>query len=71
MIKLIVEANDVLKEWFTLLLSRFKKSFNIALDAMIKKRYTLRDATNRRELKEYAQKILRFAKNASLNSLQN
>lgn len=71
MIKLIVEANDVLKKWSTLLLSRFKKSFNITLDAMIKKRYILRDAINRREFREYAQKILRLAKNVDLNSLQN
>ena len=49
-----IEADD-LSEWTTLLLSRFKESSNVAMQSLITQKYTLRDATNRRELKEYAQ----------------
>ena len=38
---------------------------------MYKKKYIFRNVTNRREFKNYAQKILRFVKNVNLNNLQN
>ena len=37
---------------------------------MIKKKYVLLDAINRRKFREYAQKILRLIKNVDLNTLQ-
>ena len=54
-----------------LLLQRFKKSFNVVMNVMIHERYIMRDVVNRRESREYAQKIIRSAKNAGLNSIQN
>ena len=72
MTKLTFDAiDDRLEEWTRLLHDRFKELFNIALDAMTKKKYTLRDVVNRRESREYAQKIVRFAKNVELTTLQN
>ena len=38
---------------------------------MIKEKYILRNATNHRELRKYAQKIIRLVKDVDLNLLQN
>ena len=71
MIKLTAGNNDQLGEWIRLLHGRFKAPSNIALEALIKEKYTLRDAANHREPREYAQCIVRLAKDAGLDSLQN
>ena len=54
-----------------LLISRFKESFNVAMNAILHERYIMRDAVNRREPREYAQKIARSAKDAGLTGIQN
>ena len=54
-----------------LLLQRFKKPFNVVMNVMIHERYIMRDAVSRREPREYAQKIIRSAKDAGLDSIQN
>ena len=71
MTKFIVDTNDKLSEWTRLLKTKFKKSFNVTLKIMTKKKYIFRDVFNRRESREYVQKILRLIKNVELNSLQN
>lgn len=53
------------------------KPSNVALQDLLKERYTIHDAANRREPREYAQKILRGAKDCrmdernQLNSIYN
>ena len=53
-------------EWIILLHDRFKKSIIIIMNSLLHEKYTIRDAINRREFREYVQKILRFAKDAEL-----
>ena len=71
MITLIAESKNKLQQWTRMLHVKFKSSFNIVLKALQNERYTLRNAANRRELKKYAQKILRLAMNANLNNVKN
>ena len=63
-------GNDI-DEWVKLLSERFKEPSNVALEAMVLEKFTLRDAANRREPREYAQKIIRSAKDASFNGTKN
>lgn len=63
--------NDLIGEWTYLLYFWFKESSNIALEILTKERYTLCNASNRRKSREYTQKIVWLAKDASLDSLQN
>ena len=71
MITFTAGVNDRLNQWTQFLHARFKALSNIAFDALLNERYTLRDATNRCELREYAQKILRLVKDVSLNNVKN
>ena len=71
MTKFIVNINDKLNEWTRLLKIKFKKSFNVTLKIMTKKKYIFRDVFNRRESREYAQKILHLIKNIEFDNLQN
>ena len=64
------DGND-LGEWSSLLVSRFKQPSHVAIDAVLRERYTMHDAGNRREPREYAQKILRSAKDAGLIGVKN
>ena len=41
------------------------------MNSLTKKKYIIRDAANRREPREYTQKILRLTKNIDLTSLKN
>ena len=59
-----------MNELFRLLKIKFKKSFNIIVDAMMHEKYILRDVANRREFRKYAQRILRFVKDAELKDVQ-
>jgi len=58
-------------EWTQLLAGRFKEPSNVAIDAVLRERYSMRDTSSRREPREYAQKILRSAKDAGMSLLQN
>lgn len=71
MTRLTSRSNDQLDEWIRSLHDRFKESFNVTLKIMTREKYTLRDAINRRESREYAQKIVRLAKNVDMNTLQS
>ena len=50
---------------------RFKTFFNIILNALFNKQYTLQNVVNRHKFKKYIQKILLLTKNANLNSAKN
>ena len=60
-----------LSEWSRLLLDRFSTLPNVAIDAVLKECYTFRDAATQRELREYAQRILRSVKDAGLTNIRN
>ncbi len=60
-----------LEEWHRALLSRFKKSSAAALIIITTEKYTIIDAHRRRELREYAQIILREIKSAKMTSTYN
>ena len=67
----ITKLGDGIKEWSTLLRGRFKEDSNVAINNMLREKYTLRDAANRREPREFAQKIIRSAKDAGLLQTSN
>lgn len=69
--KRITKLGDGIDEWATLLGGRFKEPATIAIDAVLRERYTMRDAISRREPREYAQKILRAAKDADFTAVKN
>lgn len=60
-----------MSEWSRLFLDRFSTPLNVAIDAVLKERYIFWDAATQRELREYAQKILRSAKDAGLINIRN
>ena len=62
---------DNIDEWNNLLVARFKQPSHVAIDAVLRERYTMHDASIRREPREYAQKILRSAKDAGMTSVKN
>lgn len=69
--KRITRLGDGVEEWSTLLAGRFKEPATVAIDAVLRERYTMRDAISRREPREYCQKILRSAKDAGMNVVKN
>lgn len=60
-----------ISEWSRLLTARFKEPSHVAIDAVLRERYSLRDASSRREPREFAQKILRSAKDAGMTLVKN
>ena len=71
MTKLAGSRDTSIGQWERLLLRRFQQPSNIAMDAILHEKYTIRDAANRREPREYVQKMLRSAKDAGMTSVQN
>ena len=69
--KLLARLGNGVDQISRLLTLRFKEPTNVAMDAILHERYTMRDAANRREPREYAQKIARSAKDAGLTGVQN
>lgn len=69
--KRLAKLGTKLDEWERMLITRFKQPTNVAIDQALRERYTLRDASNHREPREYAQKILRSAKDANLTTVGN
>ena len=69
--KRLAKLGNKLDEWERLLVDRFKAPSNVAIESLLKERYTLRDASSRREPREYAQKILRTSKDAGLTNVKN
>ena len=62
---------DDVNEWTKLLAERFKEPSNVALGTMLQEKFTLRDAANKREPREFAQKIIRSAKDANFSDVKN
>ena len=54
-----------------MLTNRFKESATVVIDAVLRERYIIRDASSRRESREYAQKILRSVKNTEMTLIKN
>ena len=55
--KKITKFDDGVDEWFTLLIFNFKKPFTMAIDSMLHEKYIMKNAVNRREPREFIQKI--------------
>ena len=68
--KRLVKIGTKLEEWERMLIERFKSPGNVAIDALLREKYTLRDAQQKREPREFAQKILRAAKDAGLKDVK-
>ena len=69
--KRLVKFGSNLDEWSAALIKRFKQPTNVALDNVLREKYTFKDAVNKREPREYANKILRSAKDAELSDVKN
>ena len=69
--KRLAKLGNKLDEWERMLIDRFKSPTNVAIDSLLKEKYTLRDAANRREPREYAQRILRASKDAKFTDVRN
>ena len=69
--KQLMRYEDEIDHWTTQLLRRFKKSTNVFINIILKERYTMNDARNRRKSREYVVKILRTIKSAELESMTN
>ena len=52
-------------------MGRFRLPANEAMDTILKERYTLRDASQRREPREFAQEILRASRDAGFTNVKN
>ena len=62
---------DDINEWTKLLSGRFKEPSNVALSSVLQEKFTLRDATKKREPREFAQKIIRSAKDANFGDVKS
>ena len=71
MTKMIMIEQKKLFEWINLLHDKFKQSINVVMNSLIQQRYTLRDVASQRESREYAQKIIRLAKNVDMINVLN
>lgn len=69
--KRILTYGEGVEEWVQALITRFKPQASTATAALLKERYTMEDARRHRELREYAQKIIRWAKTAEMPSVFN
>lgn len=55
-----------IEEWERLLLKRFKQSLSMAMDMLANEKYTMEDACECREPREYSAKIIRAARDADM-----
>lgn len=65
----IVTYGKDLDEWSKLLTRRFKQPSFVAMESLLKESYTLKDAAAKREPREFAQRMLRTAKDAGINDV--
>ena len=68
---MIMIDQEELSKWISLLLDRFKQFINVIMNDLMQQRYTLRDAIAQRESREYAQKIIRLAKDVDMINVLN
>ena len=59
------------EEWCQALKNRFKESAAVSLASLTSTKYTMADARNHREPAAYVQTILRHAKSANIESVEN
>lgn len=59
------------EEWCSAITKRFKESTGVALHHLTSEKYSLHDARTRREPAAYVQAILRHAKSANIDSVEN
>ena len=71
MTRMTMIDQEELSEWISLLHDRFKQSTNVVMNSLIQQRYTLRNVASQRESREYAQKIIRLAKNVDMINVLN
>ena len=64
-------AEGSVDEWRTLLLRRFKAPESVGMATLLKEKYTIYDAYRSREPREYAQTLLRAARTANFNDVNN
>ena len=69
--KLGLRADNDIDEWCKVLLKRFKESIGVALAHLTAEKYTLADARNKREPSGYVQTVIRHAKSANINNVEN
>ena len=55
-----------IEEWERLLLKRFKQSLSMAMDMLVNEKYTMEDACECREPREYSARIIRAARDAAM-----
>ncbi len=67
----ILSYGENVDEWVQALTNRFKTQATTATANLLKERYTMADAGKNREPREYAQKIIRWAKSAEMSSAFN
>jgi ribosomal protein L17 len=67
----ILFYEENVNEWAQTFIARFKTQITIATANLLKERYILTNAERHRESREYAQKIIRWAKFAKLTSSFN
>ena len=64
--KQLLKLGQGIEQWEQKLVARFKERPNKAMATMVRERYTIADARNKREPREYAGIIMRAAKSAKL-----
>ena len=69
--KLGLRAGNDIEEWCKVLLKRFKESTGVALNNLTSEKYTLTDARNKREPSGYVQAVIRHAKSANIDNVEN
>ena len=70
-IKDLLRYDQDLKYWIDQLLKKFKKSWNISIITILRKRYTMNNVRRRREYRKYASIILRATKSANMSFVVN
>ena len=60
-----------MEEWCKVLLKRFKESTGVALAHLTAEKYTLANARSKREPSGYVQAVIRHAKSANINNVEN
>ena len=66
--KRLLRMGESIDKWELKLVACFKERPNVAMAAIVRERYTISDAQNRREPREYAAVIIRAAKSAKLGT---
>lgn len=66
-----IDTSNQANLWCTALVKRFKEQPGVALSKLTNKKYTVKDARNRREPTEYVQTMIRYAEGASIEQVYN